>query len=235
MSVIVVYDTETTGVNPESTDEIVQFASVLSRQGEDACYEWQALANPGRPIPTEASAVHGITDEHVANARPAVDVVREWWREVQLFADGEPIILAGHNTGFDYRFIKKHINPKLAGQICTMQMARRLLPHAENHKLEPLFNHLGLSLGIELKAHDAMSDVWMCFALLRQMMADNEETEYMNVVGWLEEPKVLDVIPFGKWKGFNPRDVPRSYASYMLGKDLDPDMKATLQWVMNAA
>lgn len=60
-----VLDVEMTGL--ETHDKIVEIAIVMMREGrvEEA---WSSLVNPGMPIPAEATAIHGITDEMVANA-----------------------------------------------------------------------------------------------------------------------------------------------------------------------
>lgn len=63
---LVVFDLETTGTNA-SEDRIVEFAATkfLPAGGTQSVHY---LVNPGRPIPAEASAVHGITDEKVKDA-----------------------------------------------------------------------------------------------------------------------------------------------------------------------
>jgi len=65
---VAVLDTETTGVD-SSTDRVVEIAVVRLRKllEVDA---WSTRVNPGVPIPPEARAVHGISDEDVAGAPP---------------------------------------------------------------------------------------------------------------------------------------------------------------------
>ncbi len=58
---ILCFDIESTGTDP-ATDRIVQ----LSLSGDGTVGTW--LFNPGRPIPAEATAVHGITDAMVAES-----------------------------------------------------------------------------------------------------------------------------------------------------------------------
>ena len=65
-----VIDVETTGFSPVA-DRVVEFACVIV-QDRRIEYTWSTLVNPLRPIPRYATAVHGITDEHVANARHVV-------------------------------------------------------------------------------------------------------------------------------------------------------------------
>ena len=62
---LVIFDTETTGLSVR-TDRIVQLA--YSKYFPDGRTEQASLLfNPGVPIPASASAVHGLTDEKVAN------------------------------------------------------------------------------------------------------------------------------------------------------------------------
>ena len=62
---LVVFDLETTGLDIE-LDRIIQFA-FLRVNPDRSVEEWQELVNPAIPIPPEASRVHGITDDQVAD------------------------------------------------------------------------------------------------------------------------------------------------------------------------
>ena len=59
------FDLETTGINV-ATDRIVEIAILkVFPNGNKESYTWRV--NPEMPIPEESSAIHGITDEMVAN------------------------------------------------------------------------------------------------------------------------------------------------------------------------
>ncbi len=97
---ILVFDTETTGMNPES-DRIVAIGAVrvhgrrlFRRRTIDF------LVQPGRTIPSAASAVHRITDAMVAHA-PAITEV--WPRVTEAIAD---LVLVGHHVDFDLAMLK---------------------------------------------------------------------------------------------------------------------------------
>ena len=62
-------DTETTGL--EKTDEIVEFSIV----DFDGSILYSSLVKPSKPIPTEASRIHGITNEMVSVCSKLVDSV----------------------------------------------------------------------------------------------------------------------------------------------------------------
>src|SRR5690606_22678998 len=63
---IVFFDVESTGLNVVR-DRILQLAMIKYRKAGGEPEEWSMLINPGVPIPAESTAVHGITNEDVAN------------------------------------------------------------------------------------------------------------------------------------------------------------------------
>ena len=94
---LIALDTETTGTDPE-TARIVQICVGISA----APGEWSpftTLVNPGVPIPAAATAVHGITDEMVADAPTVGDVLRDLGRWWGLADGGTPVV--AHNAAYD--------------------------------------------------------------------------------------------------------------------------------------
>lgn len=91
---MVAFDTETTGTDPTVARIVTAcVAHVQAGEGVTRVRTW--IANPGVPIPPEATAVHGITDEQVRaeGADPAVvaeeiadDLVAAWSAGVPVVA-----------------------------------------------------------------------------------------------------------------------------------------------------
>lgn len=102
----VVVDTETTGTNSDK-DGIVELGMVLFEFDPETGIAYSVLnsfdqlEDPGFPIPPEATAVHGITNDMVAGKR--IDEA-----SVERFLEGISLVVA-HNSKFDRVFMEKRL------------------------------------------------------------------------------------------------------------------------------
>jgi len=99
---LVIFDVETTGTHPQ-VDRVVQIGVIkLHPNGQRT--EWETLINPGGPIPPEVTAIHGVSDEMVADAPT--------FREVapRLAGGLMGCDLGGYNVAFDIRFLRAEFN-----------------------------------------------------------------------------------------------------------------------------
>ena len=75
---LVVFDIESTGVNPRQ-DRIIELAALrVEPDGTETSKCW--LLNPGVKIPPETTAIHGITDEIVKDCPTFADMAEDIWR-----------------------------------------------------------------------------------------------------------------------------------------------------------
>ena len=162
-----VFDCETTGTK-SGVDEIVSLAIVrLDGEGVETA-RYVQLVRPSRPIPAEATSVHGIHDEDVAGAPRFADIAGE----VLELLDGA--VFVAHNVGFDlgmlrHAFATANVAYEPAGMACTLEAFRLIDPLADNHRLESLCERRGIVLE---DAHEALSDVLATAALLRVLLLD---------------------------------------------------------------
>ena len=97
-SLLLVFDTETTGINT-SEDRIVEVGAAYMRRGELVGPGRCMRLNPGVPIPEGASAVHGIYDSDVAKCpsfRDIADRLAQHFRGSEN--GGHPPLLCGYNA-----------------------------------------------------------------------------------------------------------------------------------------
>ncbi len=199
------YDTETTGINSEK-DRIVELAAYDPIDDRSFC----EFINPGMPIPEQASAVHHITDEMVANS-PSFAEVGKAFAE---FIPENTVLIAHNNDGFDKFFIEaeyKRNELELPSweYLDTLKWARRYRPDLPRHALQ----HLREVYGIEANnAHRALDDVMVLYQVFSQMTDDLPLETIMQL---LSESKNVDRMPFGKHQGKPLSKVPKTYVAWL--------------------
>lgn len=216
---IVVIDFETTGTGPDALPVEVAWIQVDHRLNELA--RAHSLVNPGMPIGPEASAVNKITDDMVA-ASPTLD---EFVRSMQgdPFAAGRTLVIA-HNAHFDYPHFTRFCDT--SEYLCTLRLARHIFGTLENHRLQTLCDHLGLS---GTQEHRAMADAEMCLALTKHLT--DSHADGIDDLLTLSARALAEMrMPFGKHKNTPIADLPASYVRWMRAEmtNLNGDLEACL-------
>lgn len=161
-----VIDFETTGSSPGQGARATEIAAVLVDDGRIVGH-WSSLMNSGAWVPPFIEALTGISNEMLADAPPAEQVMRE----AQRFTAGCPLV--AHNAAFDRAFWLAELrraDDAAAGQVpfaCTVRLSRRLFPQAPNHRLSTLAAWHGLpDTG---RAHRALADATITAHLLLRL------------------------------------------------------------------
>jgi DNA polymerase-3 subunit alpha (Gram-positive type) len=160
-----IFDTETTGLEPDSGDRIVEIAGARVK-GDRRISIYQSLINPGRPISQAAFQVNGITQEMLKGAPGVEKVIPEFLD----FIKGS--CLCSYNAGFDLGFLNNEL--KIIGRrmltdivvVDVLKMARRLLPGLERYALWFVAEKLGI---LQKQEHRAFSDVELTIAVFDKL------------------------------------------------------------------
>jgi DNA polymerase-3 subunit epsilon len=140
----VVVDVETTGTRAYGGDRVTEVAAVLVRDGV-ASTVFDTLINPERSIPPAIVAITNITWEMVKNAPRFADVCD------QLLGVLESNVFVAHNATFDWRFLSAEIErvtrrPLEGRKLCTVRMARRLVPQLRRRNLDSITSFYGIAI-----------------------------------------------------------------------------------------
>lgn len=155
-----VLDFETTGTSSK-TGKVIEIG-IVKVKNFDIIENYSTLINPGIPIPWFITNLTGIANDDLYNA-PHFEEIAE---EILDFID-ESVITA-HNIPFDYNFLKKELteaektvppNPTL----CTLQMARKLLPHIPSKSLGNVARYLRIQ---HKNIHRALGDATVTAKIL---------------------------------------------------------------------
>jgi len=99
----IVFDTETTGLDPQRGDRMVEIGCYEMVNRVATGRTFHAYFNPERPMPAEAEAVHGLSDAFLAD-KPRFG---ERMAEVLEFLGDSPLV--AHNAGFDFGFLNAEL------------------------------------------------------------------------------------------------------------------------------
>lgn len=163
----VVFDTETTGLDPSRGDQIVQISGVRLVKGGPTGEEFNTLVNPGMAIPASSIRFHGITDDMVVDAPTVSDAVRSFAR----FVEGS--VLVAHNAAFDMKFLRMQEggsgialnNPVLD----TLLVSFVLQPNHSAHTLDAIAARFGISISEDVR-HTALGDARATAEIFMKML-----------------------------------------------------------------
>ena len=171
----VVFDVETTGLSAIYND-LIQVAASKMYKGNIVA-EFDEFINPGHPLSAFTTELTGITDDHVKNAKPLVQVLKEF----QEFC--KDTVLVAHNASFDVGFMnanyERHGLPKITQPVIdTLEFARNLYPEYKRHGLGPLTKRFGVALEHHHMAnYDAEATGRLLFIFIKEVAEKHGVTD----------------------------------------------------------
>lgn len=139
----IVFDTETTGLTPGDGHRLVEIGAIEMFNRVETGRSFHAYFNPGRTMPGDAYAVHGLSDAFLANKPSFADKCEEL---LEFIADSP---LVAHNASFDFTFLNHELSAcgrlavALERMIDTLALARTRHPGAK-HSLDALCSRYGI-------------------------------------------------------------------------------------------
>ena len=152
----ILFDTETTGLDPLKGDRIVEIAALELINDLPTGNAFHRVIDPQRDIPNEVVRIHGITNSHVAGKPKFAEILDD----LLAFLGDDPLI--AHNAPFDFGFVNAEFGranlPSLdpARMVDTLALAKRRFPGMPN-SLDALCRRFEIDLSART-THNALLD-----------------------------------------------------------------------------
>gem|GEM_PF-970023 len=193
-----VLDTETTGLTGEDglvELAIVQIDALLERDRTEPRLVFHSLVDPGVPSPWAGTRVHGLDhrDTYGAPTWP------ELWPQVAPWLADPEVVLAGHNAGFDRRFLHSEGTPmpESVDWLDTAKILRRLQVDDEEERQAVKLEDACRARWIRLDGHRARTDALATAHLLLSLIRE----AYQLPIG--QRPPALPTV--GQWTTWQSR------------------------------
>jgi DNA polymerase-3 subunit epsilon len=174
----VVLDTETTGLDPQKGDRVVEIGLVELINHVQTGVTWQSYIDPERDMPEAASNVSGITADTLRGAPRFFEIADTF---LEFLGDSALVI---HNAPFDLGFLNMELGrldrPILAldRAIDTLQIARRKFPGAPA-SLDALCKRFGIDLSERVK-HGALLDARLTAEVYLELIGGRQSSFGLN-------------------------------------------------------
>ncbi|MEO8619386.1 MAG: DNA polymerase III subunit epsilon [Sphingomicrobium sp.] len=152
----IIFDTETTGLDPAGGDRMVEIGCVEMFNRVETGRTFHAYFNPQRSMPSEAERVHGLSEIFLSDKPLFADLVDDFLE----FIGDSPLI--AHNASFDFGFLNNEMKLCARDPVCvtrmvdTLVLARTRHPGAK-HSLDALCTRFGVDRSQRVK-HGALLD-----------------------------------------------------------------------------
>ena len=156
MSRSVLFDTETTGLDPLTGDRIIEIAALELIRDLPTGVVFHRLVDPDRDIDPDATRVHGLTRADLVGKPRFGEIVDE----LLAFIGGDKLV--AHNATFDFGFLNAELARLGRPSVCltrkvdTLELARTRFPGLPN-SLDALCRRFGIDLS-ERTSHNALLD-----------------------------------------------------------------------------
>jgi DNA polymerase-3 subunit epsilon len=161
-----VFDTETTGLNPDAGDKIISIGAVRIVNGRLLKNDFfNQLIDPQRPLSAESIEVHGIQPEMLLG-RPLIDDVLPQFKKYS-----QDSVLVAHNAAFDLKMLKiaegSQGTPMINPVLDTLLLSALVHPAQNDHTLEGIAQRLGIEV---IGRHTALGDAFITGQIMLKLI-----------------------------------------------------------------
>ncbi len=201
MSRAVLFDTETTGLDPRAGDRVIEVAALELVNDLPTGRQYHTLLDPQRDVPDEVVRVHGITALHLRGKPRFAEIVTEL---LEFLGDGK---LIAHNAAFDFAFLDaelarlgmSRLDP--ARMLCTLELARTRFPGMPN-SLDALCRRFGIDVSART-THNALLDC----RLLADVYVELTGGRQRGLILAGPETAALPIVVYEGPRGRRPRPI----------------------------
>ena len=168
----IVFDTETTGLDPRKGDRLIEIGCIELVNRIPTGKEFHRYVNPERTVPAEAEAVHGLSTQFLLDKPLFAEVAQEFID----FIAGDTLV--AHNAVFDVGFLNAEFE-RLKGPVIsmsrvvdTLQLARRKHPAGPN-SLDALCKRYGIDNSKRIK-HGALMDSLLLAEVYVELLGERQ-------------------------------------------------------------
>ena len=188
----IVWDTETTGFDPQGGDRLVEIGAVELKNHMPTGRVFHQYINPERSMPAGAFEVHGLGDEFLSD-KPVFKTIAASF--IEFIGDAK---LVAHNADFDMKFINAELqwagfDPiPMSRSIDTLAIARKKFPGAQA-SLDALCRRFGVDNSAREK-HGALLDAEILAEVYLELVGGRQPDLTLSVVAGSEH------VIQGDWK-----------------------------------
>ncbi len=168
----IVFDTETTGLDPRAGDRLVEIGCIEMVNRVSTGRTWHGYFNPQRSMPPEAERIHGLSDAFLADKPLFAARAQEF---LDFIADSP---LVAHNAGFDFGFVNAELamcnlpGLDMERMVDTVALARMRHPGAKN-SLDALCTRYGIDRS-HRTLHGALLDAELLAQIYVELMGGRQ-------------------------------------------------------------
>ena len=190
----IVFDTETTGLDPRTGDRMVEIGCVELVNLVPTGKTFHAYFNPERDMPTGAEQVHGLSAAFLSG-KP---LFRDGADGLLAFIGDSPLV--AHNAAFDFGFLNSELALCARDPVCmsrmidTVEMARKRHPGAKN-SLDALCTRYGIDRSHRVK-HGALLDAELLAQVYVELRGGRQIGLELAADAIAAQPNVIEMHSF---------------------------------------